>query len=246
MGIKYRQDDDLTFIQYCSEDDIRKLAFYLMNDKDGEKRIASEIADDESFKLLHGQPDKWRKSWKLVAGELQHFGGDSIVNLLRREGVLYKEILSDVCDKIKVKHNKKDSAYDIENLLIARLVEISWEKMSDAEKQEALDFMNISDSLGGISILAIINIIKTGRFGSLQWSSWLANSAQIVFGDVAIVGAGAAAAFIGGRGAAAIAGPLAAIALTVPLLSGAAYRVTMPAVIQIAYMRRKYEQKDRF
>ena len=59
-----------------------------------------------------------------------------------------------------------------------------------------------------------------------------------------------AAQFIGTRlGAAAFAGPFAVVlgvALTVPMISGAAYRVTMPAVIQIAYMRKKYLERDLF
>lgn len=59
-----------------------------------------------------------------------------------------------------------------------------------------------------------------------------------------------AAQFIGTRlGAAAFAGPFAVVlgvALTVPMLSGTAYRVTMPAVIQIAYMRKKYLERDVF
>ena len=46
MGITYRQDDDLAFLQYCTEADIRQLAKYLMLDNDGEKRVASEIAND--------------------------------------------------------------------------------------------------------------------------------------------------------------------------------------------------------
>jgi uncharacterized protein YaaW (UPF0174 family) len=248
MGIQYRQDDDLAFLQYCSEDDIRQLADYLMRDKDGEERIASEIASDEGFKQLYGQPDKWRKSWTLVAGELQHFGGDSLVNLFRRQGVLYKEILSDVCDKLNIKYSKKDSAYHTENLLIERLVELSWEKMSIPEREKTLASLNLSSILPGSPLLLVIEAIKAGGLGSFKWSSWLAQSSTFAFSNTAIAGAGmgAAAAFIGTRGAAAIGGPLAAIVLTVPLLSGAAYRITMPCVIQIAYMRRKYEQKDRF
>lgn len=247
MGITYRPDDDLAFLQYCSEEDIRHLAEFIIYDKDGKERIVSEIKIAPSFKSLNGQPDQWRKSWKLVAGELQHFGGDTLVNLLRRKGVSYREILTDVCDKIKIKYDKKSSAYDIENLLIERLVEISWEKMSDSEKQEALKTFNIG-GLTGPSWQMILEMIRGKGAGSLKWSSWLAESARFAFmpASLANIGVGAAAGFVAQRGAATLAGPLAALALTVPLLTGTAYRVTIPAVIQIAYMRRKYEQKDRF
>lgn len=248
MGIEYREDGDLAFLQYCTEEDIRQLAEYLIYDKDGEERIASEITNDDKFKLLYGQPDKWKKCWKLVAGELQHFGGDSIVNLFRGKGVLYKEILSDVCDKLSVKYNKNSSAYDIENLLIEKLTEMSWEKMSAKEKKKVLESMNIPDGFKVSPLAFIIASIRAGGIGSFQWASWLAQSASLAFGHTALSGLslGAAATLVGSRGVAAFAGPLAAIVITVPLISGAAYRVTMPSVIQIAYMRRKYEQEDRF
>lgn len=247
MGIAYRPDADLAFLQYCSEEDIRQLADFIIHDKDGTERIASEIKSDPAFKRLEGQPDQWRKSWMLVAGELQHFGGDSLVNLFRRTGVSYREILGDVCDKMKVKYAKGSSAYDIENALIERLVEISWEKMSESEKEETLKQFNFS-SYPGPGWTAILEMIRGKGRGSFEWSSWLADYARSVFSplSVANIGIGAAAGFVAQRGAASLAGPVAAVALAIPMLTGAAYRVTMPAVIQIAYMRRKYELGDRF
>lgn len=247
MGITYRPDDDLAFLQYCSEEDIRQLATYLVHDEDGSERIASEIKSDPAFTRLDGQPDQWRKSWKLVAGELQHFGGDSLVNLFRRTGVFYREILGDVCDKMKVKYARNSSAYDIENALIERLVELSWEKMSEAERLEALKRLNMAGHAAP-DWQSILDMIRGKGRGSFEWSSWLADSARSLFSpfSVANIGIAAASGFVAQRGVAVVAGPLAAVALAVPLFTGAAYRVTMPAAIQIAYMRRKYELKDRF
>lgn len=246
MGISYRADDDLAFLQFCRETDIRNLAAYLMFDKDGEKRRASEIADDPQFKKLQGAPDQWRRCWQLVAGELQHFAGDSIVNLFRRQGVLYKEMLCDVCEKIDVKFDSKASAYAIENQLIEKLVAKSWEQMSPEQQRNTVEEMKLDSALGAVPIAAIINAIRSGGLGSLQWSSWLAKNATASFSNTIGVTLGSAAALVGGRAVAAIAGPLAALAVTVPLLSGTAYRVTIPAVIQIAFMRRQYEKEDHF
>lgn len=122
MGIKYRIDDDLAFLQYCKEEDLRVLAGYLTHDKDQSARIASELLEDESFKKFAGKKDQYRHCWQLIAGELQHFGGDTIVNLFRGDGVLYKEILSDVCDNQKVKTEKNSSAYAMENKLLEKFI----------------------------------------------------------------------------------------------------------------------------
>lgn len=247
MGIAYRPDDDLAFLQYCSEEDIRQLAQFIIHDKDGKERIASQIKSDPAFKSRNGQPDQWRKSWQLIAGELQHFGGDSVVNLFRRKGVLYREMLCDVCDKFQVKYDKKSCAYDIENLLIERLVEMSWEEMSEAERQSTLQTVQVSSVVAPGSQM-IIQMIRSKGVGSLAWSSWLAQSARFAFTPFALsnIGAAGAAGFVAQRGVGALAGPLAVVALAVPMLTGTAYRVTVPVVIQIAYMRRKYEEKDRF
>jgi uncharacterized protein YaaW (UPF0174 family) len=247
MGIAYRADDDLAFLQYCDEEDLRQLAQFIIHDKDGNERIASQIKSDPSFKSLDGQPGQWQKSWKLIAGELQHFGGDSVVNLFRRKGVLYREMLSDVCGKFQVKHDKKSCAYDIENLLIERLVEMSWEKMSEAERQGTLKTIQVSSVVApGSQIL--IQMIRSKGPGSLAWSSWLAQSASSVFAPLALsnISLAGAAGFVAQRGGGAVVGPLAIFALTIPMLTGTAYRVTVPVVIQIAYMRRKYEEEERF
>lgn len=245
MGITYRPDDDLAFLQYCTEDDIRQLAEFIIYDKDGDERIASEILAHPDFKARDGQPDQWRKSWKLVAGELQHFGGDTLVNLFRRQGVPYREVLTDVCGKLKVKYDKQGSTYDVENSLIERLVELSWSEMSEDQRQATLDSLEM-EALGGAGWSLVNKMIRSSS-GSLAWSSWLAQSAQAVFSPFSLkaVGAGAVG-FLAQRGAGVVAGPLAAVALAVPMITGTAYRVTVPATIQIAYMRRKYEQQDRF
>lgn len=93
MGTKNRHDEDLAFLAYCSEKDIQQLAKLLIYDKKGKKRITTQILSDKSFMALNGSSEQWRKSWQLVAGELQHFGGDTIVNLFRRKGVFTEKYL---------------------------------------------------------------------------------------------------------------------------------------------------------
>lgn len=49
---------------------------------------------NELFKSMEGHPEQHRRNWQLIAGELQHFGGDSIANKLRGHGKLYRAICS--------------------------------------------------------------------------------------------------------------------------------------------------------
>jgi hypothetical protein len=52
MGIAYRADDDLALLQYCDEEDLRQLAQFIIHDKNGNERIASQIKSDPSFKSI--------------------------------------------------------------------------------------------------------------------------------------------------------------------------------------------------
>ncbi|MED5595385.1 DUF3944 domain-containing protein [Janthinobacterium sp. P210006] len=247
MGIKYRIDEDLAFLEYCKEEDLRILAGYLTHDKDGSARIASELLEDKDFKRYDGHKEQYRQCWKLIAGELQHFGGDTIVNLFRGDGVLYKEILSDVCDNQNVKTGKNSSAYDMENKLLEKFIGDAWEKLSAEQRASLLkefDINKMSRDAEGLALLKAA--LMSGGIGSLQISALIASSAASMFAGRAI---GVIATGGLGRSLAMFAGPIGlavSAALTVPAISGAAYRVTIPSVIQVAYMRRECETRDFF
>lgn len=54
------------------------------------------VAAQRNLSVYGGPPERYRRNWQLIAGELQHFGGDSIANTLRRHGKFYRAILLDV------------------------------------------------------------------------------------------------------------------------------------------------------
>ncbi|MXE51156.1 DUF3944 domain-containing protein, partial [Escherichia coli] len=58
-------------------------------------------------------------------------GANSFATLLRwGKGVLYREILTDACDKMKVNYNNKSSVETIEMNLLMKILEKSLEKMT--------------------------------------------------------------------------------------------------------------------
>lgn len=249
MGIKYTKDEDLAFLEYCSEEDIEQLAKILIYDGKGNERLTSQIMSDENFKKLNGSPDQWRKSWKLVAGELQHFGGDTIVNLFRQKGVPYRRILKDTCKKQGVGFENKKPTWEIEKELIEDFVKNILEKMTEEERDEVLKSMNFREFTG--KKFDWRNMSSTPFWGGAAagaWYAWAASVSMAAFAPAVIsrVGIAGVSMFVAQRGAASLVNPIVGVALTVPAVSGTAYRVTVPATIQIAYMRQKYLNKDRF
>lgn len=247
MGIKYRQDGDLAFLEYCTEEELQLLSRYLTHDTDGSPRFTGKLLSDIEFKNSAGMPDQYKRCWQLIAAELQYFGGDTLANVIRSSGVLYKEILSDICAKLNVKTDKKKTSYDMENDLLDKVISDAWAKMSEEQRKGILADVGVEKILDAAAgLLALQAALSLGGSASYKVSLLLANSiARMLSGKVGLIMAGGGV----GKGMAVLSGPVGlaiATILTVPAISGAAYRVTVPAVIQIAYMRRACEERDRF
>lgn len=237
MANNYRQDTDLELLRYADQEMLGVLVNYLTTDKDGSTRYTESLTGDEAFKAANGD---FRKVWQLIGAELQHFGGDSLVNFIRRNGVPYKEILTDVCKKIGVKTDFSADTVEIEKAMLAKLFEDSWENMSEAERASIRAQLKINGNLaGGAALSAIIAAIRLGGFMSYQVSLIVANAVAR-----ALLGRGLALAANAGlvRAIGIFAGPVGmaiSALLTLPALTGPAYRVTLPAVVQIAAMRQQ-------
>lgn len=90
--------------------------------KKGKTRLSSVLMRNELFKSMEGHPEQHRRNWQLIAGELQHFGGDSIANKLRGHGKLYRAILLDVSKRLKLKADKEMSTFEIEQQLLEQFL----------------------------------------------------------------------------------------------------------------------------
>jgi uncharacterized protein YaaW (UPF0174 family) len=244
MGIKFREDPDLQFLAHAKNEDLQVLVDYLTKDKDGEKRRAQELLDEERFIAAK---DKLATVWDLIAAELQLFGGDAIVNQLRGNGVPYKEILCDAGDHLDVKIDKSQSAYQIEGELLEKLLEKFWNDLSPESRNELTTELGVSSGLQGDALLdQLRKLFREDVIFSYRASVLLANAfAFALLGrGVGIMVNMGIARYIGF-----LAGPIGiaiATLLSVLSISGPAYRVTIPCVIQIAYMRRALAQTDRY
>ncbi|EDN70351.1 conserved hypothetical protein [Beggiatoa sp. PS] len=132
--IEYRGDLDLTFLQFCDNEDLEILVNYLTKDKDGGTRLTEHLTSEDRFQNCHGD---YKQVWDLIAGELQCFGADSFATLLRGgKGFVYREILIDVCKHLKVNVDKKLEISKIEEALLLRILRMILEKMTEKEKKE--------------------------------------------------------------------------------------------------------------
>lgn len=232
-------DDDLKFLAKCHNDDLKVLTDYLTTDKDGKERITEGLTSTEAYKICY--PDKLNDIWDDVAHELQLFGGNTLLNIFRGHGVPYREILIDVCKKMKVNFNKDAKIEFIEDSLLRKCLEDSIENMSAEDLQQLVQTMNIKTANYSkeAMIVALQVAIRTGGFTPYKIAVVVANAVcRALLGRGLAIATNAALT----RYMAIFAGPiglLLTVILTAIDIAGPAYRVTIPCCIQIAYMRRR-------
>ncbi len=238
----YRDDSDLEFLKKCSSEDLDILVSILTTDKDGTARLTEDLTINERFKKY--APDH-NKYWDLVAAEVQGFGGNTFATMFRGgKGVLYKEVLTDACDKMNVNYNSNSTVEMIEMNLLMKILTDSMDKMTPEQLQEIvkdLDLKTTNFSKEAV-IIALQTAVRLGGFASYQVALIVANAIA-----KAMVGRGLALAANAGltRTIGVFAGPIgwALTALWTAIdMAGPAYRVTIPSVVQIAFLRTKQKQ----
>lgn len=246
----YKYDSDLEFLKDCDNEDLRILVDYLTKDKDGDTRWSESLTYSEAYKKYY--PHNLSAMFPSIAEELQRFGGDSIVNIFRGGGVLYKEILMDVAKKAKVNFNKNSSTERIEELYIQKIMEDAIDQMSQKELKEFIEEFGGEEfiGVGPISTRAAHEVLK-----------YIIKGSGMKFYKLAVIIANKVAKQLLGRGLAlatnasiargihftfAWLGPVmwAITAIwTIKDITSPAYRVTTPCVIQIIYMRLKMKNR---
>lgn len=137
----------------------------LVYDEDGQKRVNEYLTYSEEYKK-HG--DNYAQYAERIAEELQYYGSDSFANLFRGEGVLYKEILCDACDHLKVSYHEKSSTSWIEQNMLAKLLKDSLEQMSKKDLEELrheLGMTNINKMIGENKQLLIASVLTLFKAG---------------------------------------------------------------------------------
>ena len=233
-------DANLLILNSANNDDLKILADYLHLKSNGNKRYFETFSSRDSYKKYY--PHEMNMMVEDIADELQLYGGNTFANIIRGfHGVEYKEILIDVCNKLKVPFNKNSDVEVIELCLLQTILINSLEDMSEEELSKLISEMNIpNQGVGKQTMIAAIQIaIKSGGFSSYKLAVIVANAiCKALLGRGLSVAANAALT----RWLSIFAGPIGwtAVAIWTAIdIAGPAYRITIPAVIQVAYIRAK-------
>lgn len=239
----YRFDEDLEFLRSMKSEDLNALV-EILTGKEGETRFTEELTTNPLYKRFYPEHIEYIE---YVMAELQCYGANSLATIFRGgKGVLYKEILCNVCDKAKVNYNKNSSVELIEQNLLLKVLTDSLEKTDMNELKElSKDIgVTITDFTKQGVTAAIQAAIKAGGFKFYQLALIVANAvAKSVLGSGLSLATNATLT----RAMGIFTGPIGWVltgAWTFVDIAGAAYRVTTPAVIQVAFLRQLKAQRD--
>ncbi|MGF6809541.1 uncharacterized protein YaaW (UPF0174 family) [Paraburkholderia sp. Clong3] len=197
---------------------------------------------------------------KLVSQEIRAFGGNTLTNVYRDvrssipfgslldkvlpdvdATITYDEVVKDVASHLKVPFDKSDDILVIEDGILRKILRDSFEKMSPDERAAVLKELNVSDlsMLGPAAGAAFIAAGRVGGFATYKLSLIVANavSKALLGRGLPLVVNATVARTIG-----VLLGPIGWVVTgvwTLADMASPAYRVTVPCVIQIAYMRQK-------
>lgn len=241
----YRSDPDLEFLGEMKSSELDDLVHCLTCDTDGKLRRTEELTNSGPYKEY--APDHHRY-WQLIAAELQRFGANTFTTFFVRwgEGILYREVLTDVCDRLEVSYQNDAPVANIERDLLTKVVgDMLWsippEKRNDLSRllkvkdfaakdraslaREVSAFFRSSGSASYVFTLAILNGVTKGVGGKA-----LARIAPLLAGRLAALVVPATWIF--------------GAVWTAYDIAGTAFRVTVPATILVAALRLKKASND--
>lgn len=234
-------DPDLAqVLDGADNDDLAVLIDHLTDKGEGRVSLSSKACKKLVDAKSAGFVDSACRA--LLAEELHRFGGNSLFNLMRGgAGVPYKEVLCDVASHVKARYSARSDCTQIELAILEAILEQSLDKMSEQEKARLFaEFGSTYIPGTGPTVMAALQVaINASGFGAYKLAAVVANAIA-----KAILGRGLAFGAAGGlmRGISVFSGPIGwtiTAIWTLFDLGSPAYRVTVPCVVQIAYMRQK-------
>jgi uncharacterized protein YaaW (UPF0174 family) len=182
---------------------------------------------------------------KDVAAELQKFGANTIASVFRSgKGVAYGEIVQDVAGRLGVR--RSGTAAEVEQCILQKLAEKYWEGSSIGQRTALLEQFGVIDHnllTSPVIPAALITAVHVSGFAAYQFTVIVANAvAHALLGHGLSFAVNAALT----KGVSIFAGPpgwcLVAF-LTANMFASESYRVTVPAVVQVALIRSAIEAR---
>lgn len=243
IKLRHKDNDLLPLINKCSSDELDNLVGYITR-KGG---VSCQLKTTKAYKANYPDHAQYANE---IAAEIQKFGGNTILNIMRKgKGAYYKDIVCDVAVHLKVKFNKEDDIDFIEQQILLKVLELSWEKMEHKEKEALLKGIMEDTSEADLSgdfpkTLITVALVTGGAVISYRLAFLVASAVARLTLERGI---SIAASTLLSRWVSIFAGAI-GIGITAVWtafdVAGPAFRVTIPCVLHIAMLRQLHRIND--
>lgn len=219
----------LDLLGSASAGDLGLLVDHLTDD--GRGRVTLPAAIKELFLEAKRRAVFTPLTLRLLIRELQQFGGHTMANLVRRSGVTYAEIVQDVLKHFEIQDTATGLLEQQELAIVATRLARLWPDLDDAAKREYLAELGPVNGARGDLASVQAAVMAGGRTSAAiaRRLAQLPYTPNHVSNAVKKTLLGGALARL----------PTAAIVSGADSLAGAAYRVTVPCVLQLAFLRQQ-------
>ncbi len=239
-------DKDLRFLSSCENEDLKVLCDILTHDRLGNIRITEQLTSTDEYNRSY--PEDMLFLVPQISNELLKYGSNTLSTLWNREPDSYETVLRRVCKQMDVKISDRDTITKMEHNLLTTLCQDTLNKMSERELRLLANENGIPDKRLTRQALtaALLMAVRTSRAVLARIA---ARIIQYIVEIITIRGVATAGIETATRAVGSVLGPIGWIALgawTVYDITSPAYRVCIPAVLQVAYMRlNSFDQKKR-
>lgn len=233
-------DKNLIFLKQAANEELLVLCDIVTKEKDGTFRTTETLTETQPYRRCY--PNNIKGMLPELIHEFRLFGGNSILNFFRGEGPDYPEILRDVAYRYNVSFNNATAQDEyIEILLLSKFINIALDAASNDELRQMMYEMKVHASRFNRQN-TILELQKLWTSGSVVGFKLMSTVTSSVLTQLTGLTIGAVAGVTLSRLSMIMLGPVGFILSSLYCamdIAGPAYRVTIPAVIQIAYLRQR-------
>ena len=133
-------DVDLEFLKELENKDLDAFV-EIITGQEYDRRWTERLSSHKLYKEHF--PDH-KKYIEVIIDELQRFGGNTFANVFRRKGITYRQIICDVCKKMKIRYSTTNvSTGEMERNLLYRVLIECLPDMTFADLQRLVEYFNL-------------------------------------------------------------------------------------------------------
>lgn len=237
-------DKDLTgMLRHCDNEDLEPLVSIIL------------AAPSQTLTLKEGykaHPGDHKSYVDEIIYEITSFGGNTLANLVRGQGIPYADMVRDVAQHLSIKPSMSDTVPVLEEKIIIRILQLAYDKLSDEDKLALQDLLEMGSD--GNEVFDGVPEEEIGKRIATAGTSLLgdriqhairiaARSARFRQTITSTIKAGLAK-----LGSIGLGGPVSwtvAAGQTIYEMFGPNYTVAIGLVAQIGLLRQKYAQMER-